>query len=86
MNNNYLLVAAGQATTEQQLQCYACGMPRVHPENDILGSYGVKKYNHSCQCREMLKEWVGEKLRQLALHFYICTGWGWWSGSWVGLT
>jgi len=42
-------MAAGQTTTEQQLQCYACGMPRVHPENDILGSYGVKKYNHSCQ-------------------------------------
>ena len=43
-------LAAGQTATEQQLQCYACGMPRVHPENDILGSYGVKKYNHSCQC------------------------------------
>lgn len=44
-----LEMAAGQTATEQQLQCYACGMPRVHPENDILGSYGVKKYNHSCQ-------------------------------------
>lgn len=33
---------------EQQLQCYACGLPKVHPENDIVGSYGTKIYNHSC--------------------------------------
>ena len=32
----------------QQLQCYACGLPKVHPEFDVEGSYGMKKYNHSC--------------------------------------
>ena len=36
----------------QQLQCYACGLPKVHPEYDVVGSYGLKKYNHSCE--EML--------------------------------
>jgi len=36
----------------KQLQCYACGLPKVHPEYDVLGSYGQKKYNHSCE--EML--------------------------------
>ena len=29
------------SSSEQQLQCYACGLPKVHPENDILGSYGA---------------------------------------------
>ena len=47
--------SAGQTATEQQLQCYACGMPRVHPENDILGSYGDKKYNHSCAGRKEME-------------------------------
>ncbi len=28
-------------------------MPRVHPENDILGSYGTKLYNNSCASMEM---------------------------------
>merc|ERR1719468_333378 len=31
-----------------QIQCYACGMPKVHPEYDVIGSYGQKLYNHSC--------------------------------------
>ena len=39
-------------SSEQQLQCYACGLPKVHPENDIVGSYGTelgkKMYNHTC--------------------------------------
>jgi hypothetical protein len=29
-----------QGSSEQPLQCYACGLPKVHPENDIVGSYG----------------------------------------------
>ena len=33
----------------QQLQCYACGLPKVHPEFDVVGSYGRKIYNHSCE-------------------------------------
>lgn len=43
-------MCAGQ--TEQKLQCYACGMPKVNPEFDLPGSYGLesgkKTYNHSC--------------------------------------
>jgi len=38
----------GSQKVEQQIQCYACGLPKVHPENDIVGSYGKKLYNHSC--------------------------------------
>lgn len=38
----------GSQKVEQQIQCYACGLPKVHPENDIIGSYGKKLYNHSC--------------------------------------
>lgn len=41
-----------QSKSEQQIQCYACGLPKVHPENDVVGSYGTaagkKMYNHSC--------------------------------------
>ena len=37
----------------KQIQCYACGLPKVHPEYDVIGSYGQKKYNHSCE--EMLE-------------------------------
>ena len=33
----------------QRLQCYACGLPKVHPEFDVEGSYGQKIYNHSCE-------------------------------------
>ena len=35
-------------SSDQQIQCYACGFPKVHPENDMPGSYGSKTYNHSC--------------------------------------
>ena len=46
-------VSAGNTSAgDQQLQCYACGLPKVSPENDVLGSYGTglgkKMYNHSC--------------------------------------
>ncbi|TRY77775.1 hypothetical protein TCAL_07851 [Tigriopus californicus] len=41
-----------QSKSEQQIQCYACGLAKVHPENDVVGSYGTaigkKMYNHSC--------------------------------------
>ncbi len=26
-------------SSQQQLQCYECGLPKVHPNNDIAGSY-----------------------------------------------
>jgi len=38
----------GSQKVEQQIQCYACGLPNVNPDNDILGSYGKKLYNRSC--------------------------------------
>merc|ERR1712184_195272 len=38
----------GSQKVEQQIQCFACGLPKVHPDNDIVGSYGKKIYNHSC--------------------------------------
>lgn len=38
----------GSQKVEQQIQCYACGLPKVDPEGDIKGSYGKKLYNHSC--------------------------------------
>jgi len=38
----------GSQKVEQQIQCYACGLPKVNPEGDITGSYGQKLYNHSC--------------------------------------
>lgn len=38
----------GSQKVEQQIQCYACGLPKVNPDNDIIGSYGKKIYNHSC--------------------------------------
>jgi len=49
--SDFIVSANGQ--TGQQLQCYACGLPKVHPEYDLEGSYGLKKYNHSCE--EMLE-------------------------------
>ena len=44
--------ATSAVSSDQQLQCWACGLPKVHPENDIVGSYGTaegkKMYNHTC--------------------------------------
>ncbi len=54
---------------EQKLQCYACGMPKVTPENDLPGSYGPdsgkKMYNHSCD--EMRDSMVDGEVRVLLL-------------------
>ena len=44
----------------QQLQCYACGLPKVHPEFDVVGSYGKKIYNHSCE--ELMETMKGDAI------------------------
>lgn len=38
----------GSQKVEPQIQCFACGLPTVQPDNDITGSYGKKLYNDSC--------------------------------------
>merc|ERR1711874_619280 len=47
----FLAIKGSQA--EEQLMCIACGFPKVSPDNDVYGSYGVeagyKRYNHSCE-------------------------------------
>ena len=44
--------ATSAVSSDQQLQCWACGLPKLHPENDIVGSYGTaegkKMYNNTC--------------------------------------
>ncbi|XP_023326872.1 uncharacterized protein LOC111700237 [Eurytemora carolleeae] len=43
----------GLAVSEQALQCIACGLSQVDPNNDVFGSYGTgsgkKRYNHTCE-------------------------------------
>merc|ERR1712227_239443 len=38
--------------SEIQRMCISCGFPKVSPDNDVYGSYGLspglKRYNHSC--------------------------------------
>ncbi len=36
------------SSSDQKLQCYACGLPSINPEKDLDGSYGAKTYNHTC--------------------------------------
>jgi len=46
-----LIIGGGQAA--EQIQCIACGLPKVSPDNDVYGSYGTelgkKRYNHTCE-------------------------------------
>lgn len=50
---------SGEKSSSHSLQCYACGLPKVHPEFDVIGSYGKKIYNHSCdELRNTMKEGV----------------------------
>jgi hypothetical protein len=51
-------VIYGETTAGRQVQCYACGLPKVHPEFDIVGSYGNKIYNHSCE--ELMSTMIDE--------------------------
>merc|ERR1712073_233642 len=48
-----LLVWVGVCRAEIQRMCISCGFPKVSPDNDVYGSYGVepgmKRYNHSCE-------------------------------------
>jgi len=59
-------------SSDQQIQCYACGMPKVTPENDMAGSYGVKTYNHTCdELTRMLKRPVAPSTKEL--HRFVRT-------------
>merc|ERR1712037_919593 len=48
-----LLLIGGGVQASEQIQCIACGLPKVSPDNDVYGSYGTelgqKRYNHTCE-------------------------------------
>merc|ERR1712179_432725 len=48
-----LLMVIRDTSADQQIQCIACGLPKVSPDNDVYGSYGTgwgkKRYNHTCE-------------------------------------
>jgi len=47
------LLNLGGSWAAEQIQCIACGLPKVSPDNDVYGSYGTelgkKRYNHTCE-------------------------------------
>ena len=58
-NVSLTVSVSGEKSSSHSLQCYACGLPKVHPEFDVIGSYGKKIYNHSCdELRNTMKEGV----------------------------
>ena len=58
-NGSLTVSVSGEKSSSHSLQCYACGLPKVHPEFDVIGSYGKKIYNHSCdELRNTMKEGV----------------------------
>jgi len=55
-----LTIFLQECLATEQLMCVACGFPKVSPDNDVYGSYGLelgmKRYNHSCEEYDSLGE------------------------------
>jgi hypothetical protein len=65
-------------TVMQAVQCYSCGLPNIHPDNDIKGSYpNIKTYNHTCDemSNTMVKGKISNKfVRTCPLGVVSCFG------------